>query len=440
VLIIAQYFPPDLGGSATRACNAAKGLVLNGCKVTVVTAFPHYPHGKIPKEYRWKPFKIEWLKKIKVIRTFIFPLESKGLARRIILFGSFIMSSLFVLPLVEKIDVIWAANLDVTSMIPAMIYSKVKRIPKRTRRIPIILNVDDLSVRDLYDLKLVKEGSVISKIAELVTRILYMKAEALTPISKGYARYLSKMYGVEKSRIHVIRGGVDLSMFNPVASQQNTRRKFSVMYTGAFSVAYDFEQVFKAAKIIEEKDGDVEFFLQGKGELANYIKSKIKELNLKNVKIMEKVFSREKVAELLSQADTLILPLRDFGEPYLGISSKLYEYQAAGKPIICCAEGQPADYVKETKSGIVVKPGDHEKLAETVICLKENPEKAREMGRKGRRYVENNVTIETVGLELKKVLEASIWVANDAHTVNSDARAEQESQCLRFRMSRESPD
>jgi len=66
--------------------------------------------------------------------------------------------------------------------------------------------------------------------------------------------------------------------------------------------------------------------------------------------------SRDEVAELLTQADVLLLPLRDFGRPYLGISSKLYEYQAVGKPIICCAEGEPTRYVKEIISGIVVKP------------------------------------------------------------------------------------
>ena len=71
VLIVTQYYPPDLGGSATRAYNVAKGLVLNGCSVTVVAAFPHYPSGKIPREYRWMPFRVERRKGIKVARSMI---------------------------------------------------------------------------------------------------------------------------------------------------------------------------------------------------------------------------------------------------------------------------------------------------------------------------------------------------------------------------------
>ena len=113
VLIIGEYFPPDIGGAATRASNVAKGLTLNGCNVTVVTAFPHYPTGKIPKEYKYKPLKVEYAGKSRVIRTFVLPLESEGLFKRLLIFCSFIVSSLFALPFVGKIDVVWAANPDV---------------------------------------------------------------------------------------------------------------------------------------------------------------------------------------------------------------------------------------------------------------------------------------------------------------------------------------
>jgi len=74
VLIIGEYFPPDIGGAATRLFNVAKGLTLNGCNVTIVTAFPHYPTGNIPKEYKYKPLKIEYIGNFRVIRTFVFPL------------------------------------------------------------------------------------------------------------------------------------------------------------------------------------------------------------------------------------------------------------------------------------------------------------------------------------------------------------------------------
>jgi len=393
VLVVAQYFPPDLGGAATRAFNLAKGLALNGCRVTVVAAFPHYPHGKIPSEYRWVPLKVEWMGKVKVIRTLMPPVKSEGFFKRLVLIGFFAFSALFALPFVGKVDAVWTS-----SWIPGLVYGRLKRVP-------VALNEDDLTLEDLVDLKLIDEDSLVLRVAEWVYRFFLVKADVVTPISPGYVETLAKKYCVEKNRIHVVRGGVDLAVFKPNVSKRRSGEKFVVLYSGAFSVAYDFEQIFKAAKIVEELDGDVEFVVQGKGEFLCSMLSKVNELNVKNVKIVDRLLSRAEVAELLNEAGILVLPLAAYKKPYRGMSSKLYEYQAVGKPIICCSRGLPAVYVKETNSGLAVYPGDYEALAKAVIELKENPRLAQLMGENGRKYVETEASIEAVGLKMKEIFE-----------------------------------
>jgi len=398
VLVLAQYFPPDMGGGATRAYNVAKGLRLNGCEVTVVAAFPHYPSGNVPKRYRWKPFVLEYVEGFRVIRTFVPPLASEGLAKRFALFLSFIVSSLFAVPFVGKVDIIWAANPNVLSIFPAMFYGFFKRRP-------VVLNVDDLWPESLNEVGMVDEDSLLFKAMRFVAKFAYSKARLLTPISPGYVGVLHERYGVNREKVYVVRAGVDLGMFTVAGDRLNCGGKvFKVTYSGAFSLAYDFVQVLLAAKILKSVDG-VKFVLQGGGELAGYVKSLVRELKLNNVRVIDRIVSRSKVAELLSEADALILPLRDFGRPYLGMSSKLYEYQAAGKPIICCADGQPAEHVQMTGSGLVVKPGDYEALAKAVIWLKENPKLAWEMGENGRKYVEKEASIEAIALKMKAIFE-----------------------------------
>ena len=396
VLILGEYFPPDIGGAATRSSNVAKGLSLNGCNLTVVTAFPHYPTGEVPKQYNHKPLKIEYVGKTKVIRTFVLPLESKGLFKRLLVFFSFIVSSLFALPFIGRIDVIWAANPDVFVLIPAIAYGSIKRKP-------IVTNVDDLIIEDLYDLSLVKRSSTISKIIEFGAKVLFAKAKYATPISPGYIPTIVK-YGVNKERIKVVRGGVDLDLFKPL-SRNKTIEKFVVLYSGGFSIAYDFEQIFRAAKLLEKTDPGVEFIIQGKGELLPLMQSRVNELKLQNVRIIDKLLSREAVGFFLGSADVLILPLADFKTPYRGMSSKLYEYQAVGKPIICCSNGLPSEYVEETKSGLVVCPGDYVGLAEAVIKLKTDHDFASEFGKNGRKFVENEASIYAIGSKMKTVLE-----------------------------------
>jgi len=396
VLVVAQYFPPDIGGAATRAYNLAKGLSLNGCSVAVIAGFPHYPHGNIPAEYRWKPFKVEWMGNMRVIRTFMPPIKSVGFFRRLVLMGVFAVSALFALPFVGKVDAVWAS-----SWVPGYVYSKAKRCP-------LALNVDDLTLEDLVDLELLDENAFVLRIAKRVYRHFLCKGDVVTPISLGYFEILEKTYLVQPSRIHLVRGGVDLSVFKPNVSKREPEKKFVVLYSGGFSVAYDFDAVFKAAKIVEAIDDDVEFVVQGAGELLSSMRSSVSKLNVKNVKIVNKILSRADVAELLSQADVLILSLVEFDKPYRGMSSKLYEYQAVGKPIISCSRGLPSVYVKETNSGLVVYPGDAEALAKAVLELKENPAVARVMGESGRKYVENEASIEAVGLRMKKIFETPL--------------------------------
>jgi len=399
--VVAQYFPPDMGGGATRAYNVAKGLMLNGCKVTVIAAFPHYPTGNTPEGYRWKPFHVETFDGLKVIRTFVPPVASQGLVKRLVLFLSFMVSSLFAVPFVGKVDVVWAANPNILSAFPAMFYGLLKGRP-------VALNVDDLWPEDLCMFGLVKKDSLMLKVAGFVARFAYVKAKLITPISPGYVKVICGKYGVSREKVHVVRAGVDLSKFKAADNSFNSdQRVFRVFYSGAFSVAYDFDQVLLVAKSLENVGG-VEFVLQGGGELVDYVKSRVRGLGLKNVKVIDKIVGREKVAKLLGEADALILPLRDFGTPYLGVSSKLYEYQAVGKPIICCASGQPAEYVSETESGVVVEPGDCEALAEAVLYLRENHGAAEKWAERGRRYVENNLSIEKIGLKMMAVFQIAL--------------------------------
>jgi len=388
VLILSQIFPPDLGGSATRAYNVAKGLLAHNVNVTVIAGFPHYPTGNVPKHLRKKALAIEYLDGMKVIRVYMPPIPAKGFINRIILFISFMLSSLFPFFLVRRIDGIFAANPQVLSIYPALIY-------KFFHRCPVVLNVDDLWPEDI-ELEITR-SSLIRRLGEVLAKIAYVMADAITPISPGYTKVIKGKYGIPESKIHVVRGGVDTSKFKPMLNKNDG--KFTVLYSGAFSVAYDFDQVLNAAKMLEKHE-DVEIILQGGGELLNYVKQRATEMKLKNVKIIDKILSREDVAKLMGKADALLLPLKDFGRPYLGISSKLYEYQAVGKPIICCAEGQPAEYVKETSSGIVVKPRDYEELAKAILFLKENLDVARNMGLSGRQYVENILSIEKIGKEM----------------------------------------
>ena len=234
VLIIAQYFRPDMGGGATRAYNAAKGLLKAGCTVTVVSAFPHYPSGNVPEQYRWKPLSVEYGEGIKIVRTFVPPLASEGFVKRVLLFASFVFSSLFALPFVGGVDVVWAGNPNVISFYPGLVYGVVKRCR-------LVQNVDDLWPDALYDLGLSRR-CFLARFGEFLAGVAYRFASAVTPISPGYVGVLTNKYEVDVGKVFVVPAGVDLDRFS--YEERNVKHrdgKFRDLYIGAFSPAYDFD-------------------------------------------------------------------------------------------------------------------------------------------------------------------------------------------------------
>jgi len=387
-----------MGGGASRAFNVVKGLSLKGVKTTVVAAFPHYPLGHIARDYRWRLISVESDFSYRLVRVWVPPLPSRGFINRIILFLSFCFSSLLAYPYSEGIDCVWAANPNIISFFSAMVYGFA-------RRCPVVLNVDDLWPEAPVQLGMMRSNLII-KVAEFIAGFSYRRADAVTPISLGYVDVITHKYHADSKKVHIVLGGVDLDTFK-IDERAREEAFFKVLYIGSFSPAYDFDCVFRAAEKLK-KHGDIRFVLQGAGEMSDFLRSQVGEMGLGNVEIVVKTVSRGEVAELLQGADVLLLPLGDSPSVQMGVSSKLYEYQAAGKPIVCCSFGEPARYVQDTKSGLVVSPGDDRGLAEAILELCRDEDRRRELGSNGFAYVSTHASCEAVGEKMSEVFKEVI--------------------------------
>src|SRR5688500_18574678 len=94
VLMLDQYFPPDVSGGSKRVYNAARALLFQGCNVTVITVFSHGKSDRSQAKYKRKVLAQETLDGIRVIRTWIPNLSHSSIVQRIFLHISFMFSSL----------------------------------------------------------------------------------------------------------------------------------------------------------------------------------------------------------------------------------------------------------------------------------------------------------------------------------------------------------
>lgn len=86
--------------------------------------------------------------------------------------------------------------------------------------------------------------------------------------------------------------------------------------------------------------------------------------------------------------------------------SKVFEFLACEKPVICCAEGELAKLIHESCAGIVTKLGDPESLANAVLELYKNVDKMIKLGENGRKFVLKNYSYGAIVNKLNKLLEA----------------------------------
>jgi phosphatidylinositol alpha-1,6-mannosyltransferase len=76
-----------------------------------------------------------------------------------------------------------------------------------------------------------------------------------------------------------------------------------------------------------------------------------------------------------------------------GLGIVYLEAQACGRPVVASTEGGAPDAVRPGETGLLADPRDPLAVAAAAAELLEDPQKAAEMGRAGRRWVEENFSI-----------------------------------------------
>jgi len=128
----------------------------------------------------------------------------------------------------------------------------------------------------------------------------------------------------------------------------------------------------------------VKFLLVGEGVDKFRLRKLARIRELRNVEFVDGV-PRDQAATMLAECDAFLLVLRDHPLFEITIPSKIYEYMAAGRPILCSVGGEAAALVSSARCGLAVEPSNGAALAAAVETLRENPTLCREMGEQGTR-------------------------------------------------------
>jgi glycosyltransferase involved in cell wall biosynthesis len=111
------------------------------------------------------------------------------------------------------------------------------------------------------------------------------------------------------------------------------------------------------------------------------------------------------MAAALAGADACLAILKPLEEYKTTYPNKVFDYMAAGRPVVLAIDGVIREVVEAAGCGIFVQPGDPSALAEAIITLVADPERSRKMGMAGRKYLEEHFSRERIAEKLVGLLE-----------------------------------
>jgi glycosyltransferase involved in cell wall biosynthesis len=369
ILIHSQYFPPEIGAPQSRLSELAIELEKMGFCVSVLTAFPNYPTGKIFPGYSGF-FRNEKSGRIKIFRSFIFPSQSAGLIPRLFNYFSFTISSFLYGLFLPKFDIILTESPPLFLGLSGLLLSKIKRAKW-------VFNVADLWPASVAELGLIKKNSTLFKVSEKLESALYHHADVVTGQSKSILININERFPEIKT--YHFSNGVDPERFQPsLATRQS---KIKIMYAGLHGLAQGLDQIVKAAIALQENNL-YEFIFIGDGPEKKGLLNLVKQSGIKNVTFLDPIPSSQ-IPATLSSADILLVPLKIHLTG--AVPSKLYEGMAAGKPIILIAGSEAAGILQDAGCGISVKPGDIDGLVSAILQLAGNDKERNRLGSNGRK-------------------------------------------------------
>ncbi|MCA9412637.1 MAG: glycosyltransferase family 4 protein [Candidatus Omnitrophica bacterium] len=382
ILFLSQYFPPEMGAPSARVSELCRYWAEKGEEVTIVTAFPNHPTGRIFPGYEGQWFQREETDGCTVLRSWIYVTPNRGFFKRVICFLSFMVSSIWTsLFKAGKCDLVIATSPQIFCGLAGWVVSCLKRTP-------FVLEIRDLWPDSAIQLGVIKNPLLIS-LSRWLERFLYHRADLIVPVS-GSIQEAIEDQGIPEKRFELIPNGIDFNLFVPGERDNELRKsldigdRFLVSYIGTHGMAHALERLVDTAKMMDPER--FHFLFIGEGARKQPVVDHAKEIGAENITFLP-YQPKADIPKWLAASDLSTVSLKDIPVFETVLPSKMFEIMACERPILLLAKGECAELVRTSDAGVVVEEGDPEKIAAAIEKLAVDPQGCREYGRKGREFV-----------------------------------------------------
>jgi len=205
-----------------------------------------------------------------------------------------------------------------------------------------------------------------------VTKYFLPFSDRVIVHGKRMKELMMKEYKVREHKVRIIPHG-DFSFYGKLASEGIKEEDNSVLFFGRIWKYKGLEYLIKAEQTISNKIPNLKIVIAGKGKFGKYRKL-IR--NQERYAIYNEFIPNEKVPELFQKASVVVLPYIEASQS--GIIPIAYSFK---KPVIVTDVGSLPEVVDDGKTGFVVPPKDHQRLADAIITILSDNERRITMGK-----------------------------------------------------------
>jgi glycosyltransferase involved in cell wall biosynthesis len=236
-------------------------------------------------------------------------------------------------------------------------------------------------------------GGMRSTLQKTIEKRIFKTADAITVNAEAVKNYLGNE-GISPDKIEVIYNGIDLNRLTPTETNRkkiceefnlptDENIKFITLVANLRHEVKNQPMFLRVAQRLKENFPDAHFVLAGEGKLKDDLENMAKEFGIaENTHFIGRC---AKIPELLSVSFAGVLTSHSEG-----FSNSILEYMSAKLPVVATNVGGASEAIIEGETGFMVDSNDEAAMANRLIELFQNPERAKKMGELGRKTVEEN--------------------------------------------------
>ncbi len=343
VLFLTFYFEPDLCAGSFRNTPFVGALAEHlsaDDRIDVLTTFPNRYH-----EFRAKTTPLEEKGMVRIRRIPLPPHQSGMIdqAKAFLFYARGVLAAVHG----EQYDLIFASS---SRLMTAALGARIARKMKA----PLYLDIRDIFVDTLEGILPGWKGRLILPFLKTIERGTIRTAHRVNLVSEGFLSYFKARY--PEQRYSFFTNGIDngfLGVEPPTANPSDGNRQNVLLYAGNIGEGQGLHHI--VPQLAARLGNGWRLRIVGAGGALQRLKQAVERAGVTNVDMIAPV-PRDQLLALYREAACLFLHLNAYDAFSKVLPSKIFEYAAAGKPILAGVAGFSAKFLEEEVENAAVFP------------------------------------------------------------------------------------